>query len=251
MPVAQLLAWTRQLSLGEGALFSLVVNVAVFVAALALGDACVRLFGKSPVSAEPEPLTRAEVALATGCVVLNTLVMWLGWWLFRAGWLRVDADAAPLRLLGDLLVLTLVMDLLMYVTHRIAHHPFLYRWVHGVHHRYDRVRPLTLFTLHPLEVLGFGGLWIGVLLGHAFSLGGMLLYLTLNTTFGLLGHIGVEPVPKRMRAWPVVRHLGSSTFHARHHQTPHENYGFYTTVWDRLFGTLHPREAAGRERAST
>jgi sterol desaturase/sphingolipid hydroxylase (fatty acid hydroxylase superfamily) len=122
------------------------------------------------------------------------------------------------------------------VTHRLAHHELAFRWVHGVHHRYDRPRPLTLFVLHPLEVLGFGGLWIAVLTTHAFSLGGLLLYLTLNTTYGVVGHTGVEPLPPRWER--VLRLVGTSTFHAHHHQDPRSNYGFYTTVWDRLLGTL-------------
>ena len=43
--------------------------------------------------------------------------------------------------------------------------------------------------------------------------------------------------------WPVLGMIGTSTFHARHHQTPTSNYGFYTALWDRLFGTLDPSYA--------
>jgi sterol desaturase/sphingolipid hydroxylase (fatty acid hydroxylase superfamily) len=32
--------------------------------------------------------------------------------------------------------------------------------------------------------------------------------------------------------------------HARHHEGPTQNYGFYTLVWDRLFGTLAPEDRA-------
>lgn len=232
-----LLDYTRSLAVGEAALLSLLVNVVVFAVTLALGELVVRAWRGRPVALPPPPLSRAEITLSATCVVLNSLVMLVGWALFRAGVLAVDGDPHLGRWLLDAALILVVMDLAMYLTHRLAHHPLTFSFVHGIHHRYDAPRPLTLFVLHPLEVLGFGSLWIVILCLHPFSLGGMLLYLTLNTTFGALGHVGVEPFPRGWVRWPVLRAIGTSTFHARHHQSPTSNYGFYTLVWDRLFGT--------------
>ena len=39
----------------------------------------------------------------------------------------------------------------------------------------------------------------------------------------------------------VLRHIGSTTFHADHDQDRNVNFGFYTDVWDRLFGTKAER----------
>lgn len=233
-----LLAWTLARSFAEAAALSLAVNVVVFVAALAVGSVMIRAFPAPRVAKPPPPLAREEIGFATACVVLNAVVMFVGWALFRAGILTVSGSGAIGRWLVDAILLVVVMDLAMYLTHRAAHLPPFYRLVHGIHHRYDQPRPLTLFVLHPIEVLGFGGLWIGVLCTHTFSLGGMLLYLTINTVFGVVGHVGVEPLPKAWARWPLLRRIGTSTFHARHHQEPTTNFGFYTTIWDRLFRTL-------------
>lgn len=230
--------WLWRLELREATLWSLAVNVVVFILALLLGDALVRLWRHRPIALAPPPLSRSEVGLAAACVVLNSGVMLAGWGLFRTSVIRVFVEASIVRVVADGLVLLLVMDLAMYVTHRIAHHPLAFRLVHAIHHRYDAPRPLTLFVLHPLEVLGFGGLWLAVLCTHRFSLGGILLYLAFNTAFGTLGHVGVEPLPTAFVRVPFVSSLGTSTFHARHHQAPGTNFGFYTTVWDRLFGSL-------------
>jgi len=235
--VGQILDWTRARSPLEAAALSLLINVAMFAGALAIGHGLRRLSRGSPVTERPGPLRRGELLLAATCVAANALVMIAGWSLYRARWLDVQADSRPGRVVGDALILLVAMDLGMYVTHRIAHLPFVFRHVHGVHHRYDRVRPLTLFVLHPLEVLGFGALWIAVLSSHAFSLLGMLLYLAMNLLYGVVGHLGVEPLPARWRSSALGRGLGTSTFHARHHQEPNANFGFYTTVWDRLLGT--------------
>jgi sterol desaturase/sphingolipid hydroxylase (fatty acid hydroxylase superfamily) len=174
--------------------------------------------------------------------------MFGGWLLFRAGWLRVEGDDRAGRTVVDALLLLAAMDFAMYVTHRLAHLPVPFRYVHRVHHLYERVRPLTLFVLHPVEALAFGGLWIAILLCRSFSLSGMLLYLTLNTGFGVVGHLGVEPLRGRLGS-SIARVIGTSSFHARHHHEPGANFGFYTTTWDRLFGTI-PGALDGPSRRS-
>jgi lathosterol oxidase len=215
-------------------------NVAVFFLSLAAGELLVRLYRDRPVTPPPEPLERTEVLLAAACVLLNGGVAVAGWFLWQAGWIRVSREAGW-RAVLDAFILLVAMDLAMYVFHRLAHHPWLYGPLHSAHHRYDKPRPLNLFVLNPAEVLGFGALWLVVLMIYPATWAGILAYLALNLVFGTLGHLGVEPFPAAWGRLPVLRHLGSSTFHAHHHQDGHVNYGFYTTVWDRLFGTIGRR----------
>lgn len=110
--------------------------------------------------------------------------------------------------------------------------------MHRLHHEYDRPRPLTLFILNPVENLSFGALWLIVIVVYPASWLGMSIYLTLNVLFGTVGHLGVEPLPSWWGRVPALRNLAGSTFHARHHQDLGCNFGFYTLLWDRLFGTL-------------
>lgn len=240
--------WIRARSISEASAYSLVVNVLMFFGALAFGGAVVRAFPNARVAHQGPPLSRTEIVLASLCVAFNALVMVAGWWLFQAGLLRVDGAPFGWRWIVDAALLVLVMDIAMYATHRVAHVSPIYRLVHEIHHRYDQPRPLTLFVLHPIEVCGFGALWIAVLCTHAFSLGGMLLYLTTNLLFGTLGHVGVEPLPEWWARVPILRAIGTSTFHARHHQNPNTNFGFYTAIWDRLFTTLDPHYASNFAR---
>jgi sterol desaturase/sphingolipid hydroxylase (fatty acid hydroxylase superfamily) len=110
--------------------------------------------------------------------------------------------------------------------------------IHRLHHEFDRPHVLTLFVVHPIETFGFGLLWLAVLLVYPSSWLGIALYVTINLAAGVLGHLGVEPFPRWWTRIPVARHIGTSTFHAQHHQDVHHNFGFYTVVWDRLLGTL-------------
>ena len=228
----------RPMTLPEAALWLLVENVALFFLSLAFGHALLILFRPRRVVDAPEPVQWQELAWAANCVLLNTVVTLAGWWLWQRNIIVIRPDTGWLVPL-DVLVLLLAMDLGMYVTHRLAHIPALYRIIHATHHRYDKPRPLNLFVLNPLEVLGFGALWLAVITVYHSSWTGMLIYLALNLLFGTVGHLGVEPLPRSFARWPILRHLGTSTFHARHHQDGNVNFGFYTDLWDRLFRTLY------------
>lgn len=222
-------------------------NFVVFAGALAIGHLLLRLFRHRRVFEPAPPLQTSEVTLAIGCVLANSLVTFAGVCLWRRGLLQFR-DTLGWHTLMDFGILLGVMDAMMYLLHRVAHHPLFYAWMHRTHHRYENPRPLTLFVMNPLETLAFGALWISVLLIYSPTWLGMLLFLTANTAFGMVGHLGVEPFPDGWKRIPVLNWLSTSTFHHQHHRDRVHNLGFYTTIWDRLFRTLSPEY--GKDYAS-
>lgn len=242
--MSQAIAWLAEAPIVPVAAVLLVENLVVFLAAVIGGAWLRRRYAHRPVSLAPDELAGGEVAVAATTVLLNVLVTFVGLWAWRAGIIRFRADAG-LRAWLDIPVLLLAMDFLMYWLHRTAHHPWVFPWLHRLHHQFDRPRPLTLFVLHPLENLSFGLLWLAVIAVYPASWLGMSVYLALNVFFGTLGHLGVEPFPDRWARTPFLRLIAGSTFHARHHQDLDGNYGFYTLIWDRLFGTLEAGYAEG------
>lgn len=233
-----------ELPYGPASALLLVENLLLFAGALGGGALLVRWFRHRPVSPPPPPIGRAEIAWAASTVALNTAVTIAGLWLYRRGVIRFRKDLG-LRALLDAPLLLAIMDVAMYALHRLAHVPPLYRLLHRPHHRYDRPRPLTLFVLSPPEALAFGGLWLVVITLYSASWLGMSIYLAINVVFGVIGHLGVEPLGRGWVRTPVAREIATSTFHAQHHLDPRSNFGFYTVVWDRLLGTLSPRYEPG------
>lgn len=229
--------WIEEAPLWQAVAVLLLQNLVVFAFALALGEWLIRLCPEPRVAPPPPPLERLEVLVTISSVLLNTVVTIGGLFLWRAGWIRFRTDAGVWAWL-DVVALLLIMDLAMYVLHRLAHHPWLYPILHRLHHRYDKPRPLTLFILNPAENLAFGLLWLVVCVVYPASWFGMSVYLVLNVVFGTVGHLGVEPLPGWWVRVPGLRWVAGSTFHARHHQDLGCNFGFYTLVWDGLFGTL-------------
>lgn len=234
-----LMAGFARLSFVEQAASAVVWNMAIFVLSLLAGHQLMSRFAARSVAPLAPAATRREWTLAVACVALNTLVSWVGIALWRSHIIQLRPSTLR-HTLVDTLVLVIAMDLAMYVTHRFAHIPLFYELVHGIHHDYPSPRPLTLFVLHPLEVLGFGALLLVVLCLYPTSAAGLTLYLILNVAFGVVGHLGVELVPAGYLRWPLLRFISTSTFHAQHHRDGSTHFGFYTLLWDRAFGTMNP-----------
>ncbi len=238
--MTELLHILREMPLQRAAALLLLENLLVFALAIGIGHLFAQLFRRRRIAPIPKPISQLEVALTVSTILLNSLVTLAGFLLWRAGLIRFRSDTGWWALL-DVVILLLVMDFAMYVLHRIAHHAQLFPLLHSTHHKFDCPRPLTLFVLNPAEALSFGSLWLLVISCYSFSWLGMSLYLMLNVVYGTIGHLGVEPMPDSWQRARPLRYLSSSTFHAVHHRESGYNFGFYTLLWDRLFGTLHPR----------
>jgi sterol desaturase/sphingolipid hydroxylase (fatty acid hydroxylase superfamily) len=232
-----IIRWLQAATWIELVVVFLVENLAILVLVVSIGGWITTRFSSRRVALAPGPLGISEIAVVLVNVLLNTLTTLVGLWLWRKGVITFRTDAGVLAAI-DVIVLLLVMDLLMYILHRVAHTPGLYSLLHKFHHQYDRPRPLTLFALNPAENLAFGGLWLGVISVYDASWTGMSVYLMLNVFFGTVGHLGVEPFPQSWVNSRVLRNFAGGSFHAQHHQDSKHNFGFYTLFWDKAFGTL-------------
>jgi sterol desaturase/sphingolipid hydroxylase (fatty acid hydroxylase superfamily) len=181
--------------------------------------------------------TRREWLICGITNVLNTLVTYWGFFLWKQGWIVINMGFSW-RVLTDFMLLFFLMDLFMYLFHLVIHKTMLYQWIHRLHHEAMDPKPIDLFILHPVETLSFGAMWLALLVLLSFNWYAILIYLTVNLLFGMIGHLGIEPLPDRWRDSWLMRWLGSSTFHHDHHLDVNHNFGFYTTIWDRMFGTL-------------
>ncbi len=230
----------RELPLTQAALLLLSENLLIFIGSTFLGNLLMQRYMDRRVAPTPPPIETKEIVYTASTILINTAVTLLGLWLWRAGFIRFRNDLG-FFVLFDIGFLLLVMDTAMYAMHRVAHISWVYLIVHKTHHRYDSPRPLSLFVLNPFEAMGFGSLWLLVLCIYDSSWLGMAVYLVLNVIFGVIGHLGVEPFSASWLRMPILRWLTTSTFHAQHHQYPDFNFGFYTLIWDRVFGTLTPQ----------
>jgi lathosterol oxidase len=145
-------------------------------------------------------------------------------------------------------------DAYFYWTHRLMHHPRLFRVFHRVHHLSHNPSPWASYAFSAPEALVQGlifPLTVALIPMHPLAFG---IFMVWQIVFNVIGHTGYEYNPARfMDSW--VRHfLNTPTNHIVHHEKLRGNYGLYFNFWDRLMGTNHDeyerrfREVTSRPR---
>lgn len=132
-----------------------------------------------------------------------------------------------------------VHDTYFYWTHRMMHHPRLYRVMHHTHHRSTSPTPWAAYAFSPLEAVvqaGIGPLIVFTIPVHPTA---FALFMGWQIGFNVFGHCGYEIFPQRFLHSRAAWLLNSVTHHALHHEKFRANYGLYFNVWDRLMGTNH------------
>jgi sterol desaturase/sphingolipid hydroxylase (fatty acid hydroxylase superfamily) len=142
-------------------------------------------------------------------------------------------------------------DTYFYWFHRLMHVEPIYSWVHKLHHRSISPNPLTTLSVNPLESLingGFVPLFTMLLTVHSST---MLLIAPVNIIMGVYVHSGIEFFPSWWNKTWLTKWFITATFHDQHHRYFKGNYGGYTTVWDRICGTVRPTFDADFDKVTT
>ena len=219
--------------------YGLLINFGIFACSLGLYSLLNYFPGKQRLG-DRQPVLRADILLSIITVFCNTLVFIFGVYLWKYGFIRLDKDCSFLQVAIEVLSLTLIMDLLMYIFHRSVHFLRHMKQIHERHHEHESTNLLSLFVLHPIESIGFGLMMLGVLLFFPFSAISISLYLVLNSLWGTIGHLHHSVLPQSWLKLAKKGYLCTSEFHYLHHQDPDYNFGFYTSIWDLVFKTIHP-----------
>jgi sterol desaturase/sphingolipid hydroxylase (fatty acid hydroxylase superfamily) len=221
------------LSFNQLVVISLLLNLFLCFTSIIFYLLVHRFAKKGTLFAPYQPWNINDIMQVLCTIVCNAVVFVLGVYLWKYELLEVDFKAKWFTIFWQIVVLVLVMDLLMYVFHQIAHWSFFYKLVHRKHHDHVQVNALSLFVLSPFEAIGFGLFLIAVLGCFTFSYQAIIAYLGINLLWGTIGHFNTEFFPTFMRS-RMGQWIGTARFHHTHHQSPNTNYGFYTTIWDKI-----------------
>jgi Delta7-sterol 5-desaturase len=135
--------------------------------------------------------------------------------------------------------LMLIMhDTYFYWTHRLMHHPRLFKWFHLVHHKSTNPSPWAAYAFHPLEAIveaGIAVLFLFTIPIHTYHLPFFFLFMIV---YNVYGHLGWELYPKGFSRHWLGRWINTSVNHNQHHQYFKGNYGLYFLFWDRMMGTI-------------
>lgn len=191
-----------------------------------------------------------------GLIVLDSLLVRLVFPIGGAG-LALLAETRGWGLFGILglggapagVLTFLALDLAVWFQHLVSHKVPVFWRIHRVHHADSDVDATTALRFHPIEIL-LSFLWKGLVI---VALGGpweavLIFEIVLNAS-AVFGHANMKIPAGLDRALRLL--VVTPDMHRIHHSVlRHEtdsNYGFYLSVWDRLFGTYVEAPEKGHE----
>jgi len=155
-----------------------------------------------------------------------------------AGWLpsmSIWPNHWPIAL--QILAAGAVMDLGLYLMHRLSHRvPWLWH-LHAIHHSSERLYWMNGERRHPLSALLLAGPGLVVVVALGASPLVISSWLTLLSVHLAFQHANLDYSLGPLRRW-----IGGAELHRWHHKREFEdaqvNYSEYWLVWDHMFGTL-------------
>lgn len=129
-------------------------------------------------------------------------------------------------------------DAYFYWSHRAMHHPLLYRKIHLVHHKSTNPSPWTAYAFHPLEAIVEAGIVPLIAFTIPVHRSAFFIFMLFQIIYNVYGHLGYELYPANFHKTWIGKWVNTGTAHNQHHKSFFGNYGLYTLIWDRLFGTI-------------
>lgn len=132
-------------------------------------------------------------------------------------------------------------DAYFYWSHRLMHRPKIFKWVHLVHHKSNNPSPFTAYAFHPIEAFIEAFIVTVFAFTIPIHISAILIYMLFQIMYNVYGHLGYEIFPNSLNKTWLGRYFNTSVSHNMHHKYSAQNYGLWTTIWDRAFGTLHEK----------
>ena len=179
---------------------------------------------------------------------LNGFLCAGGWWA-SAKWAEEHHFGllhwAPLPAWARMIGVLLLVDLWLYLWHRLNHRvPFLWRF-HRVHHSDSRMDVTTASRFHFGEILLSGVLRAPLIVLLGLRMSDLAVYEVAMFAVTQLHHANIALPARfdRTLRWVIVTPSWHKVHHSDWQPETDSNYAVLFSVWDRLFGTLNVRGA--------
>ncbi len=203
-----------------------------------------------PRKANAADIRREFLSSVQTCIIYLSVTLVMIWGVGAGVFQRIEGSFGWATDLAILAGYILAHDAYFYWVHRAMHHPKLFKTFHRHHHRSTAPTPFAAYSFAMPEALvmaAFVPLW-QLFVATPFWV--LAFFLNFQIIRNVMGHAGVELMPRWWLSVPITRWFNTTTHHELHHGGGfNRNYGLYFTFWDRLMGTEHPDYAATFHRA--
>jgi methylsterol monooxygenase/4-alpha-methyl-delta7-sterol-4alpha-methyl oxidase len=177
------------------------------------------------------------LTLANQFIITPILLLWD---VYNGCDFRTDKESLPCftEMIWQIALFMIGEDFLFYWAHRFLHVPWVYPYVHKIHHTYTHTVSIATEYAHPIEWICGNVIpsnFVAILLGKRVHLFTYLMWIVMIITESIDAHSGYEFSFSPYRILPFS---GSSDFHYYHHVAVSGNYGSWFTFWDRMCGTV-------------
>jgi sterol desaturase/sphingolipid hydroxylase (fatty acid hydroxylase superfamily) len=199
-----------------------------------------KIISRLPTSAD----FRRELGYSMLTVLIYGLVGAATIWMAKQGWTQMYGRIPKFGwgwFVTSIGLIIVLHDTYFYWTHRLMHHPRLFRWFHKVHHQSTNPSPWASYSFAPLEATVQAGIFplaVMVMPVHPMA---FVAFLVFQISFNVAGHTGYEFYPRWWLRSRMGKYLNTPTNHIMHHELFRGNYGIYFNIWDRLMGTNHEK----------
>lgn len=144
----------------------------------------------------------------------------------------------------------IILDMMIYWQHVISHHwPPLWA-LHKVHHSDRDIDVTTALRFHPGEIVLSMAYKMGLILILGAPVIAVIIFEILLNGCAMFNHANLR-LPKAIDAG-LRRVMVTPDMHRVHHsileRETNSNYGFSTSLWDRMFKTYHPQPSQGHDK---
>lgn len=163
------------------------------------------------------------------------------------GWGVLSMVALPLWL--EILIAVAVLDIAVYAQHVVSHKvPFLWRF-HKVHHADRDIDVTTGSRFHPIEILASMAYKLVCVIALGPAAIAVFIFEVLLNASAMFSHsnikipLGLDNLMRRIIVTPDMHRVHHSIIR----RETDSNYGFFLSVWDRLFRTYIAQPQDGHD----
>ncbi|MCY4152972.1 MAG: sterol desaturase family protein [Aestuariivita sp.] len=165
----------------------------------------------------------------------------------QKGWGLFNVLSWPLWV--ELLLSIVFLDFAVWLQHVVMHKVPVFWRIHRVHHADRDMDVTTAVRFHPLEILLSMFLKIGLVYLLGPSALAVVIFEILLNGFAIFNHanlklsFGLDRVLRLVLVTPDMHRVHHSNCRREHDS----NYGFFLSIWDRIFGTYLSQPEAGHK----
>ena len=184
-----------------------------------------------------DPLAKVSKFKQVSNAVVFDIALCCAYLVLAYDWLVQDGSVGLLTMFGQILAILLIYDFMFYWVHRLFHHPFLMRHVHGVHHKVRFPKAVDDFYIHPVD-----SFWVITLFFSSIAIVGPLSTTSMIVTLFVWVFINNSLHSGLNFPHPLFT---LTNYWARRHEVHHglnvsANFGSIFPFWDMMFGTHVP-----------